>query len=97
MSLEQRRFAATVHREDGSYWAEVPELPGCFASGETIGELRDAIEEAVALYLADGDSPAPLVDVESFAGRPVSIGVARSQDGLSAREITSEPVAHPPH
>ena len=45
-------YIARVHEEDGSLWAEVLDLPGCFASGETLDELREALEEAVALYLA---------------------------------------------
>jgi predicted RNase H-like HicB family nuclease len=39
-----------VHEEGGSYWAEVVELPGCFASGETLDELRTALDEAVRLH-----------------------------------------------
>jgi len=38
-----------VHFEDGAYWAEVVELPGCFASGETLDELRDALDEAITM------------------------------------------------
>ena len=30
-------LTANIHREDGSYWADVPELPGCFASGDSLG------------------------------------------------------------
>ena len=40
-----------VHAERGSLWSEVSELPGCFASGRTVDELRDALAEAVGLYL----------------------------------------------
>ena len=40
-----------VHEEDGSLWAEVAELPGCFASGADMNELLAAIQEAVTLYL----------------------------------------------
>lgn len=41
-----------IHDEgDGVLWAEVLELPGCFASGETVEELREAVAEAVGLYL----------------------------------------------
>ena len=29
--------------EDGSYWADVPELPGCFASGDNLDELFDSL------------------------------------------------------
>ena len=39
-----------VHEEDGAYWAEVLELPGCFASGDTLDELRCALDEAVRLH-----------------------------------------------
>lgn len=39
-----------VHEEQGSYWAEVVELPGCFASGDTLDELRSAVDEAVRLH-----------------------------------------------
>jgi predicted RNase H-like HicB family nuclease len=49
---------ARVHAESGSYWAEVAELPGCFASGRTLDELTKALEESIRLYLSDrGDSP----------------------------------------
>jgi predicted RNase H-like HicB family nuclease len=40
-----------VHAERGSLWSEVSELPGCIASGRTVDELRDALAEAVGLYL----------------------------------------------
>ena len=40
-----------VHREhDGGLWAEVLELPGCFASGADEEELDEALREAIALY-----------------------------------------------
>lgn len=51
-------FVAHIHHEDGSYWAEVPELPGCFASGDSLDELAEALQEAVLLYLSDG-APKP--------------------------------------
>lgn len=47
-------FRARVHREEnGSYWAEVLELPGCFASGESLDELSEALDEAIRLYRED--------------------------------------------
>jgi predicted RNase H-like HicB family nuclease len=77
MSPQQRIFEATVHHEDGSYWAELPPaLPGCFASGATMSELRLALAEAVALYLADEDAPLPAVDVEPSPGPRVLVGVS---------------------
>jgi predicted RNase H-like HicB family nuclease len=46
-------LTARIHIEDNSYWADVPELPGCFASGDTRDELFDSLQEGIALYLAD--------------------------------------------
>jgi predicted RNase H-like HicB family nuclease len=48
-------LTANIHQEDGAYWADVPELPGCFASGETFDELFDSLREGVRLYLEDDD------------------------------------------
>lgn len=57
-------LTATVHFENGSYWAEVLELPGCFASGHTLDELRESLEEGVRLYLEPESAagPRPMVD-----------------------------------
>jgi predicted RNase H-like HicB family nuclease len=55
-----------VHQERGSFWAEVSELPGCFASGRTLDELVEALAEAVGLYL--WDLPAEL------HGAPAGVG-----------------------
>ncbi len=46
-------LTANIHREDGSYWADVPDLPGCFASGDTLDELFSSLTEGVRLYLTD--------------------------------------------
>ena len=42
-----------VREEGPGYWARVVELPGCFASGRTFDELREAVGEAIGLYLSD--------------------------------------------
>lgn len=43
-----------TEESDGSYWAEVQELPGCFASGFSLDELKEATFEAIQLWLPDG-------------------------------------------
>jgi predicted RNase H-like HicB family nuclease len=50
---ETREFSVKAHvrKEDGWYWGEVEELPGCFASGRTMDELLEALTEAITLYL----------------------------------------------
>jgi predicted RNase H-like HicB family nuclease len=49
--MVQRAFRVLVHREDGALWAEVPEVPGCFASGDTQEELHEALTEAISFCL----------------------------------------------
>lgn len=61
MSNGAREFTAKVHEEPGSLWAEVVELPGCFATGYTPDELREALEEAISLYLHDAPDGSMLV------------------------------------
>jgi predicted RNase H-like HicB family nuclease len=49
-------YTILVHREpeqEYPLWAEVEELPGCFASGRNMDELQDALSEAVSLYLSE--------------------------------------------
>ena len=48
-----------IHRdsETDSYWAVSPQLPGCHAAGKTLEELYESLQEAVRLYLEDGDHP----------------------------------------
>lgn len=49
-------YHVTTHEEeDGSLWAEVDELPGCFASGDDFDELWENLAEAVGLYLSTDD------------------------------------------
>lgn len=37
--------------EDKCFIAEVPELPGCMADGETLSEVTTAIEESINLWI----------------------------------------------
>lgn len=48
-----------IHKEDGSFWATVEEMPGVFASGGTMEELEEALAEAIGMYVAaPGESQA---------------------------------------
>lgn len=58
-------LTARIHTEEGSYWADVPELPGCFASGDTLDELFESLQEGVALHLAGEDRTGPLYVVRA--------------------------------
>lgn len=49
--MTTRTFNLTVHYEDGHYWTEVEEIPGCFASGRDLDELKEALAEAIGMCL----------------------------------------------
>lgn len=58
-----RTYTVIVHEaepEEGGFWAEVEELPGCFASGDSLDELetdiRDAIETYILSLAANGEA-----------------------------------------
>jgi predicted RNase H-like HicB family nuclease len=52
MSEETVTYHVHIH-DDGpdGLWTEVEELPGCFASGFNMDELRESLAEAIGLYL----------------------------------------------
>lgn len=51
-------FALAIHEEAGKYGVTVPDLPGCFAAGDTFDEAladaRGAIDAHVETLIADG-------------------------------------------
>jgi len=50
-------YTVRIHREEGEQpWAEVVELPGCFASGRDMAELEENLAEAIGLYLSTTES-----------------------------------------
>ena len=46
--------------EDGGYWAEVPDLPGCFGAGDTfaacVASVSNGVETHIAAMIEDGKS-----------------------------------------
>ena len=46
--------------ETGGYWAEVVQLPGCFAAGHSREELEESLKEAISLYV-EGQSEAGIL------------------------------------
>ncbi len=54
MTVATQRYTVVVHEaEEGGYWAEVIELPGCVSQGETMDELRRSIKEAIDAVLLE--------------------------------------------
>lgn len=61
-------FRAIVHSEDGTLWAEVEEMPGCFATGDSMDELVESLTEAISAYLS---SAGVTVTVNSLRLEPI--------------------------
>src|SRR5215218_5704865 len=84
--------------EDGGYLARVPELPGCFADGDTMEEalanLNVVLREWLTISLERGDSiPGPRRIDDSFSGRfSVAVTPPASTDvseGIAADAVRS--------
>lgn len=74
-------LTADVHYEEGAYWAHVRELPGCFASGHTLDELMEVLEEAIGLCMSPDEGTA---DGCALASRPLRLNLSFDRLPLSA-------------
>jgi predicted RNase H-like HicB family nuclease len=45
------RYAIVIEKAQSNYSAYVPDLPGCVATGTTIEEIEQEIQEAIAFHL----------------------------------------------
>lgn len=45
------RYAIVIEKANDNYSAYVPDLPGCVATGKTIPETKQHIEEAIEFHL----------------------------------------------
>ncbi len=45
------RYAIVIEKAEGHFSAYVPDLPGCIATGATIGEVESQIREAIEFHL----------------------------------------------
>jgi predicted RNase H-like HicB family nuclease len=49
---QAKSYVYVIERaEDGSYWAYLPDLPGCTTSADSPEEVERQLHEAVDLYL----------------------------------------------
>jgi predicted RNase H-like HicB family nuclease len=75
-----RTYTVVVHEaepDETGFWAEVEELPGCFASGDSLDELEADVRDAIETYIA------ALEDL----GQPVPEGRKAVDEGLRRWEI----------
>ena len=45
------RYMVVFEKSDNGYAAYLPDLPGCVAAGDTVGEVKSLIREAVVGHL----------------------------------------------
>ena len=53
VKVSKREFKVILHPdlEDGGYWVECPNLPGCSSQGDSIEEALDMIKDAIRGHL----------------------------------------------
>jgi predicted RNase H-like HicB family nuclease len=53
VNVLKRSFKVILHPdlEDGGYWIECPELPGCSSQGDSVEEALDMIKDAIKGHL----------------------------------------------
>lgn len=72
----QTIFKAVIHTEEASgYWAEVPDLAGCFTQGTTLDEIYHNLTEAISCHLGidavrSPDVPANFGSADTDRGSP---------------------------
>ena len=60
---------------DGTVWAEVPDLQGCFSSGDTVEEAKKNVVEAIELHLEGLKEEGKIIPAPSAHAELVSINL----------------------
>ena len=50
-SKDMRRFLIIIEQGDHNYGANVPDLPGCIATGKTVEEVKANMRDAIKMHL----------------------------------------------
>jgi len=61
-----------VRLEDEALWGTVDEFPGVFATGDDLDELRESLQEGIALVLAKPGEDPPAVKLAALHPEPVA-------------------------
>lgn len=98
--LQKPYMRSVIPQEDGTYFAEIVEFPGCIATGNTVDEAYAELEEVAESWIeaslqAGRNIPNPLQEVE-YSGKtvvrmPKSIhrkaALAAELDGVSLNQF----------
>jgi predicted RNase H-like HicB family nuclease len=70
---EPQQLHVSVRHEDEAFWATVDEFPGVHATGDNLDELRESLQEGIALILARPGQEPPGVTLGALHLEPVAM------------------------
>ena len=70
---EPQKLHVSVRHEDDAFWATVEEFPGVLAAGDDLDELRESLQEGIALVLARPGEEPPAVRLGALHLEPAAI------------------------
>jgi predicted RNase H-like HicB family nuclease len=68
--MESSQLHIVVRHEDNAFWATVREFPGVFATGDDLVELRESLEEGIALIMAEPNGAVPKINLSPLSLAP---------------------------
>jgi hypothetical protein len=79
-------YTVNIDEEDGCFWAEIVEIPGFFVWGRSMGEIREALAEAIQTTAHSDGPQVVLRDLKSLgdgalSSRPASPRFGRPDPG----------------
>ncbi len=69
---EVKQLHVNVRHEDDSLWATVDKFPGVFATGDSLDELRESLEEGISLVLERPNGEVPTVTLQPLQLAPAA-------------------------
>lgn len=85
-------YTATIHEEDGTFYATVPDIPGCITTGHSLSDAIDQITDALAACLCtmeDEDDPiAPASEQCDIPHEPTDVFTLVRVDTIAYRSLT---------
>lgn len=87
-------FGAVIRKDgEGGYWAEVPDLEGCYGQGDTFNETIESISNGLETHLAAMleyamDIPEP-TKIEAPDGEVVYVAVSPDEYTLKEPSVTA--------
>lgn len=70
---QPQKLHVSVRHEDDAFWATVEEFPGVLATGDDLDELRESLQEGIALLLAHPGAEPPAVTLGALHLEPVAM------------------------